>query len=153
MPAIVIGADTPVGREIVSMMLDRGGEVRAFVSRREAGDDLKRAGAKVAVGDLSDGSHIAAAAYQAFTAVLIEPALFDGRDLAFAGPASAPSLWVAALREAGVRRAIWIDHRPAVDVTDSAPEIQQVVAAGRNHREVAGHVADLNDLRHLEPET
>jgi uncharacterized protein YbjT (DUF2867 family) len=153
MPAIVVGADTPLGREIVPMLVSRGGEVRAFVSRRTAGDELRRVGAKVAVGDLSDGSHIAAAAYQAFTAVLVESALTDGRELAFAEAKAVPTVWRDAIREAGVQRAIWIDHSANLDVAGSAPEVRHVETAGKNYREVAGHVADLNDIRHLSPET
>lgn len=153
MPAIVIGADTPAGREIVSMLLSRGGEVRAFVTSRKVGDGLKQAGAKVAVGDLSDGSHIAAAAYQAFTAVLIESAPSDGREIAFAGVDAVPTLWSGALREAGIRRAIWVDHKPSRDVSDSAPEVEHVASAGRSHQEVARRVADLNDAGHPKPAT
>jgi uncharacterized protein YbjT (DUF2867 family) len=153
MPAIVIGADTPLGGQILSALLNRGGEVRAFVSRRKAGDLLKETGAKVAVGDLSDGSHIAAAAYQAFTAILVESSLNDGRELAFAAAEAVPALWKEALREAGVERAIWVDHSGDLDVSSSAPEVKQVMSKGRSHQELADHIADLNDLRHLKPDT
>lgn len=148
MPAIVIGADTPVGREIVSVLLGRGGEVRAFVTSPKVGDGLKQAGAKVAVGDLSDASHIAAAAYQAFTAVLIESALHDGRETTFAAVDAVPALWIEALQEAGIRRAIWVDHRPSREVSDSAPEVEHVASVGRSDQDVARRVADLNDAGH-----
>lgn len=150
MPVIVVGADTPIGGAIVAALLARGGEIRAVVTDPAAGAALRRQGAKVAVGDLSDGSHVAAAAYDAFTAVLVEASAKDGRQLSFAADVTAVlSGWVDALREASVRRAIWVGNPPLSLVGGSAPEVTVVVAAERTTREVAGEVADLNDRDRL----
>ena len=66
MPVIVIGADTPTGHAVVDALLPRRGEVRAFVSDPTEAAALKERGVKVAVGDVSDGSHIGGAATQGF---------------------------------------------------------------------------------------
>ena len=68
----------------------------------------------------------------------------------FAEAQTAPVLWRDALREASVHRAIWIDHVADLEVADSAPDVKQIFTEGRDHAELAEHVADLNDLQ---PET
>lgn len=109
MPVIVVGADTPPGRRIVEALLQPGREVRAFVSDPGQGADLKRLGAKVAIGDVSDDSHIEGAAMQSFTAVLVTMAAEDDRERSFARtPGTVLEGWARAVREAGVTRTIWI---------------------------------------------
>jgi len=150
MPVIVVGADTPIGAAIVDSLVERGGEVRAFVSNPAVGATLKTKGVKVALGDLSDHSHIGPAAYNAFTAVLIEPAASDGRTLSFAEDASGVlSGWTAALREAGVRRAIWVGGPPDAVSRGGAREVAVVTTADRTIEEITREVADLNDRRTL----
>ena len=153
MPVIVVGADTPSGQAIVAALLKGGGEVRAFVTDREAGTVLKEQGVKVAVGDLSDGSHVGAAALGAFTAVLVAEAASDGRPYAFASDPEAVSAgWTSAIREAGIARAIWVgDLAPAL-VVGGAPEVRIVAVRGRSNSDIAGEVVDLNDRDKLPSE-
>ena len=152
MPVIVVGADTPLGEPIVAALLARSGEVRSFVTDPITGAAFREQGVKVAVGDLSDGSHVGAAACNAFTAVLVEAAVDDGRSLAFAADSTeVMTAWVGGLRAAGVRRAIWVGDPPPELVDDSAPEASVVATAGRTAEEIAEAVADLNDRETLEP--
>ena len=154
MPVIVIGADTPSGEAVVAALLARGGEVRAFVSSQPAARALKKRGVKVATGDLSDGSHVGAASFNAFSAVLVEAATADGRAHEFAqDPIGVLAVWATALQDAGVRRAIWVGSPPEALVATSAPEVTVVSPAKRTNDEVARLVADLNDLEDLRPET
>ncbi len=150
MPVIVVGADTPAGETIVSALVDRGGEVRAFVTDAARGAPMRAQGVKVAVGDLSDGSHVAAAAHEAFTAVFIEAALADGRPCAFATDSRAVvNTWETAVREAGVQRAIWVGDPSPYAIAGLAPECAVVASAGRSDQDIALEVADLNDRRDL----
>lgn len=153
MPVIVVGADTPSGQAIVAALLKGGGEVRAFVTDREVGTALKKQGVKAAIGDLSDGSHVGAAAFDAFTAVLVAEAASDGRPHAFAShPEGVWAGWTSAIREAGIARAIWVgDLAPSV-VIGGAPEVRMVAVHGRSETEIAGEVVDLNDRDKLPSE-
>jgi putative NADH-flavin reductase len=109
MPVIVIGADTHPGREVVAALAGRSGEVRAFVTDRQAAPDLRRLGAKVAIGDISDGSHVGAAAIGCYTAVVIASAAEDERECSFAtSTAEVHAAWAEALEDAGISRVIWV---------------------------------------------
>ncbi|RPI24562.1 MAG: hypothetical protein EHM57_02600 [Actinobacteria bacterium] len=125
MPVIVVGADTDLGAEVVAALVGRAGEVRAFVTDPGAGDAMRRLGVKVAVGDVSDGSHIAGAAHDCFAAVFDPLAAADARERAFAATADAVMRgWAGALRDAAVRRAIWLgDEVPAVIATAVAESV------------------------------
>ena len=70
---IVIGADTPEGAVIIPALQPASGEIRLFVSDAARGIRLRSHG-KVAVGDVSDGSHVGGAALNAFCAVAIASA-------------------------------------------------------------------------------
>ena len=108
----------------------------------------------MAVGDLSDGSHIGAAADRSFTAVLVVAAATDGRPLAFSIDASGVlKTWTTALREARVQRAIWVGDPAPHLIEESAPEVIVVDPAGRAEADVADEVADLNDRKNLRPGT
>jgi len=146
MPVIVVGADTPTGEAVVASLTGRDGDVRAFVSSEAAGKRLKARGVKVAVGDISDGSHIGGAARNCFSAVLDPAAAGDGRKLAFAGSvAEVFAAWAEALADAAVTRAIWVgDTVPkaiAAAVSESA-----AVPPGPN---VAEEIRRLDELAHL----
>jgi uncharacterized protein YbjT (DUF2867 family) len=146
MPVIVVGADTPIGEAVVTALVARGGEIRAFVSDSARVASLRAQGVKVAVGDLSDGSHLTAAAHNAFTAVLVEASILDGRTLNFASDAAdVVQAWQSAIRDAGVQRAIWVGDRSPPDLVGRASEIAVVSSNDRPDREIAGEVADLND--------
>lgn len=151
MPVIVVGADTPLGQQVVKQLAMGGGEVRAFVSDPFIGRLLKALGAKVAVGDLSDASHVAAASLNVFSAVLVETSARDGRELAFAdGAKEVFGAWITALREARVRRVIWLGSSfqlPAL--AGYAPEMAFVDPKSRSSAEIAVEVADLNDRDRL----
>lgn len=124
MPVIVVGADTSSGREIVAALTEPLREVRAFVSDPDTVTALKQAGVKVALGDVSDDSHIEGAALGCFTAVLVEEAASDARERSFASsPEAVLDGWSRAVVAAGVKRAIWVARvEPSI-----APGVEQVV--------------------------
>lgn len=110
MPVMVVGADTRIGAQIVDALIAPGREVRAFVSDVESAARLKAAGVKVAVGDVSDPSHVGAACTNCFSAVLITEAASDGRERAFAsGRSEVLRGWADAVADADVTRVIWVD--------------------------------------------
>ncbi len=154
MPVIIVGADTPLGNAVVDALHTRAGELRAFVTDPDAGRELQAKGLKVAIGDVSDGSHIGGAALDAFCAVLVAGAAHDDRERSFADtPRAVIAGWADGLRDGGVRRAIWVDDdqvpgaeallRPAV------AEFATVAAAGRSDTEIAAVVAELEAARDL----
>lgn len=109
MPVIVVGADTPNGREIVAALVQPWREVRAFVSDPATAEELRGQGVKVALGDVSDGSHVGAACTNCHTVVLIVEAASDGRERSFAPTADAVlDGWAEAVGDAGVARVIWV---------------------------------------------
>lgn len=125
MPVIIIGADTSTGRQISEALADPDREIRAFVTDEDIGIDLKRGGLKVAIGDVSDESHVEAASMRCFSAVLIAEAAFDGRERSFANSSSEVlEAWARAVAESGVQRAIWVIDGDA-PITDT-PEMGSV---------------------------
>ncbi len=106
MPVIVIGADTDLGHALVSALRPAAAELRLFASDP---DDIApyRSFAKVAVGDISDGSHVGAAATGAFCAVVIAAAAHDQREHYFAAdPDELFAQWAEGLADAGIGRII-----------------------------------------------
>lgn len=143
MPVIVVGADTPTGSQIVDAMLDPAREIRVFVSDPDEGLRLRERGAKVALGDVSDDSHLEAAATQCFSAVLITEAARDGRERSFArDEAAVLEAWASAVT--GVRRVIWVhDGEPPPTVASEVavvppddPDVVDRVVALDNAREI-----------------
>lgn len=135
MPVIVVGADTPEGGQIVDGFLaspDR--EIRAFVSDETVAVQLRERGIKVALGDVSDDSHVEAAVTNCHTAVLVASAAADSRERSFAETGTqVVEGWLRAVRN--VPRVIW--------VSDSAPaEAALVVSA--SHPQLAALVVDLD---------
>lgn len=147
MPVIIIGADTKVGRAVVTALLDRKGEVRAFVSQPAVGAELKELGVKVAVGDVSDASHVGPAALNAFSAVLIDEAARDDRVRSFASnPASVHRAWAEGLADAGVRRVIWVGPSEAPkELATVAPEFLKVSTSDRDPADIGREVAKHDD--------
>lgn len=147
MPAIVIGADTAVGRAVVEALLVRQGEVRAFVSQPADGVELKRLGVKVAIGDVSDASHVGPAALNAFSAILIAEAASDERERSFAtDEASVFAVWADGLTDAGVKRVIWVGPtRAPQSVMTVAPELFEVASVDRDPADIGREVAKLDD--------
>jgi nucleoside-diphosphate-sugar epimerase len=109
MPLIVVGADTREGQEILDRLQAPEREVRVFVSDESAGLALRELGFKVATGDVSDESHVEAAALRCFSAVLITEAATDGRERAFAStPREVLEGWARAMKASEVTRVIWV---------------------------------------------
>ncbi len=154
MPVIVIGADTEVGTAIVDALLGRAGEIRAFVTDPATGAALKKRGVKVATGDISDGSHVASASLNTFSAVVVPEAAFDDRERSFAAdPAAVLQVWAEALAEAGVRRVIWLEDDRAEGVPAvlslAAAEVATVETARRQPDEIAATVVHLDDAARI----
>lgn len=106
MPVIVIGADTPLGHQVVRTLEPASGEIRIFASDADAVGEY-RSFAKVAVGDISDGTHVGGAAIGAFCAIVIAATAHDERERFFA--ATTDELyrqWADGLADAGISRVI-----------------------------------------------
>ena len=145
MPVIVIGADTPIGAAVIDALLLRGGEVRAFVSDVAVGVALKERSAKVAIGDLSDGSHVGSAALNAFCAVVVAEAAIDNRERSFAGdPEAVVSAWAEGLADAAIKRIIVVDH-PAVPVVGLAAVTAEfaVIDGRQSTQDIAARTVEL----------
>ena len=144
MPVIVIGGDTPLGAAVLKTLISRDGDIRAFVTDPGMGPLLREAGVRVAIGDVSDGSHVAAAAGGCFSAVLITGAADDCRERSFADdPDEVLEAWAAAIVVAGVRRAIWVGSRPEGVV--ETPETALIEVEGRSPSDIAVEISDLDD--------
>lgn len=136
MPLIVVGADTRAGEAILERLDAPEREIRVFVTDEATGLRLKERGFKVATGDVSDESHIEAAALRCFSAVLIAEAATDDRERAFASsPQDVLEAWARAMSGSEVNRVIWVtegdfpdthaDEVTCVDPTD--PEFAETV--------------------------
>ena len=148
MPVIVVGADSEVGIAIIWRLQMQAGEVRAFVSDRETAGALRGRGVKVAVGDVSDFSHVEGAARGAFCAVLVAAAPTHGRETAFANPRSVVEGCLRAVTGAGVTRVIVVGEAPPHGGAP-AREIAAVPTVGRTTDEIAAEVAALDDAARL----
>ncbi|MGD2051470.1 MAG: NAD(P)H-binding protein [Acidimicrobiia bacterium] len=151
MPIIVIGADTATGAAVATALVDQAAELRLFVTDPTAVAGLP-ATVRVAVGDVSDGTHIGAAAHDAFCAVVIEEAAGDDRPMAFAtDPAAVLAQWVDGLSDAGVHRCIWVGAPGTADrFRGVAPELAVVDPRGRALEEVAAEVAAIDEAGRLD---
>jgi nucleoside-diphosphate-sugar epimerase len=152
MPVIVVGADTEIGLASIEGLLARQGEVRAFVSDPTIGASLKERGVKVALGDVSDSSHVEAAALYCFSAVLIGEAAYDDRERSFAStPKDVIEEWASAVAAAGVRRRIWVVDNATVGLVPDAPGVEQATVSynDRPVPDVAAEVVGLDDAVRL----
>lgn len=138
MPVIVVGADTEPGRLIINRLNHPDREIRAFVTSEAAAIELKDEGVKVALGDVSDESHVEGAALRCFSAVLVAEAAEDSRERSFARSArDVMSGWARAVAKSDVKRVIWVTSGDPPEVTigevatvDPAdPELEEKVAA------------------------
>jgi hypothetical protein len=156
MPVIVIGADTLYGRAAIEALLPGVGELRAFISDPAELDELKRRGIKVAIGDVSDGSHVGGAAMRAFCAVAVPDAAFDDRERSFADtPEAVMAAWADGLRDAGIQRVIWLEDPRLSDMAAvfarCAPETAAVPTADLTPEEIGTAVAELEAAPTLSP--
>lgn len=125
MPVIVVGADTPEGAVIIERLYSPDREVRVFVTDPETGLQLKERGFKVAIGDVSDESHVEAASTRCFSAVLVGGAANDERLRSFAKDSDQVLRgWAKAVSNSKVRRVIWVADGEPPDVGVS--EVAQV---------------------------
>ena len=153
MPVIVIGADTPHGADIVAALRPASGELRVFVTDPDASETYRNA-TKVAVGDVSDGSHVGGAAIGAFCAVAIVAAASDERERHFAANVAAVlAQWADGLRDAAVGRVIAVataedipEPNPLIAVAD---EYGFVEISGKDATAVAAEVARLESAATL----
>ncbi len=123
MPVIIVGADTEAGMTVLPALDPASGEIRVFVTDVEVADKL-RGRIKVAVGDLSDGSHVGGAALGAFCAVAIAHAAFDERERHFAStPAEVFAQWADGLRDAGIGRVIVVGTEEEIPQPDPLSSI------------------------------
>ena len=145
MPVIVVGADTDLGERLVARFGGQEREVRAFVTDPETVGRLRQGGAKVAVGDISDDTHLAGACLGCFTAVLVMDADTDQRPRSFAvGSEAVLASWVEAVKAAKVQRVIWVG--------DSTPPVVpgcEVAVARATEADVIDEVHRLDELASL----
>lgn len=145
MPVMVVGADTEPGRRIIHRFLDNEREVRAFVTDPGVADDLRRKGAKVALGDVSDDSHLSGACLNCFSVVLVGDAATDGRERSFASrPDAVLAAWAKAVESAAVTRVIWVG-----DIDAPAMNIDEVAAVGPDEPDLAEAVFGLDAQRRI----
>ncbi len=145
MPVIVVGADTPQGRAVAEGLAEPGREVRAFVTDPIVGAELRHMGVKVALGDVSDDSHIQGACTNCFTAVLVTEAARDRRERSFAANEhQVLEGWAAAAAASGVTRVIWVHDGELPPV-----RVREVRTVSPDHPDLVGEVAALDDARFL----
>jgi nucleoside-diphosphate-sugar epimerase len=145
MPVIVVGADTETGRAVVEGLIEPGREVRAFVSDLDAAAALRRAGVKVALGDVSDDSHVQGAAMNCFTAVLVTEAARDDRERSFAtSEQQVLTGWAEAASASGVTRVIWVHDGEVPPV-----QVREVRVVSPTHPALVTEVAALDNARFL----
>jgi nucleoside-diphosphate-sugar epimerase len=145
MPVIVVGADTAQGRAVVEGLVEPGREVRAFVSDPDAGAELRERGVKVALGDVSDDSHVQGACMNCFTAVLITEAALDERERSFAtNERQVLEGWALAAAASGVTRVIWVHDGEPPPV-----RVKEVRTVSPDHPDLVAEVSALDDARFL----
>ena len=101
----------------------------------------------MALGDVSDFSHVEAAALNCFCAVLVVDAATDTRERSFANQAyEIVEGWAGAVRNAGLQRIIWVSGDGSlVPFPSPAPEVATVVV-GSNLEEATTEVARLEEI-------
>jgi len=153
MPVIVVGADTPLGAAVIPELQPMTGELRLFVSDPDVAEELRPI-AKVAVGDVSDGSHVGGAAIGAFCAVLIAACASDARERSFAtSPAGVFAQWADWLRDLGLARIIFVGNleeiASAALLETAAAEYATVATDDTALGRIAAEVARLESSRHV----
>ena len=152
MPVLVVGADTPVGAIVVKALSNREGELRCFVTDPDIAAGLTSSSTKVALGDVSDGSHVGGAGLNCFSMVFMCAAATDMRERAFCTtPAQVFEQWQEAITMAGPRRVIWVEDAETAGSGSRivADEIAVVAGADLSHREIADRVVALDEASDL----
>lgn len=146
MPLIIVGADTVSGEEILERLEGPGRDVRVFVSDESSVGKLKKRGFKVALGDVSDESHIEAAASKCFSAILITDAATDTRERSFADSREdVLAAWTRAMSAADVKRVIWVTSGP----TPPTPT-KEVAVVAPGDPDLVKKVLELDDAQTIE---
>lgn len=122
-----------------------------FVSDVDAGLEMRKRGVKVAIGDVSDGSHISGATMRAFCAVVVADAARDSRERSFAATEDEVyRQWLEGIIDSGVSRVLWVDEKPPPQfIVDAAPQFAHVDVSKLTPAEVANEVARLEDAKTL----
>ncbi len=145
MPVIVIGADTELGHAIVPALQPASGEIRLFASDDDAVRRY-RGFCKVAVGDISDGTHVGGAAIGAFCAVVIATAAHDDRERHFADtPEALLEQWADGLQDAAISRVILVGapgELPPHRLDRIGAEFIHIDTTGLSAAETANQVSD-----------
>lgn len=152
MPVLIVGADTPIGSALTAALASRDGEVRCFVSDPRTVTELKNHSAKVAVGDVSDGSHVGAAGLNCFSLIFITEAAFDGRERSFGdNPQTVFDQWQEAIEMSGARRVIWLEEERSIGSGASirATEIAVVTTADQSTRQLVERLVALDEVADL----
>lgn len=143
MPVIVVGADTRPGKLIIDRLNHPDREIRAFVTSQTAANELKDVGVKVALGDVSDESHVEGAALRCFSAVLVAEAAEDDRERSFAANAyEVMRGWARAMARSHVKRVIWV---ASTDPPETS--IGEVAKVDPADPELVEKVASLDDAQ------
>lgn len=145
MPVIVVGADTEPGKAIAYGLWSSEREVRVFVSDEAAGEAFKKSGFKVAIGDVSDESHVEAASTHCFSAILVTAAAHDERERSFtASEGEVVAGWATAVDNAKVRRVIWVtgDKPPGT-------KSEEVATVDPHHPDLVKRVVSLDDAQRI----
>jgi len=144
MPGVVTGASGLVGRRAVEAFALRSPEVRAYVRSRESVEDLRAAGAKVAIGLISDVDNLRFVMAGAHTVCHLVGGLnFAGRE-AYEQANVASVRWVLrAARQAKVRRILFLSYPGAHPDAENA----YLRAKGMAEREVLDSGLDHVILR------
>ena len=136
---------------VATALTTRDGEVRAFVTDPAAAHPLRELGIKVAVGDVSDASHIEGAAHDAFSAVLMAEAASDERERSFASSYDeVVAAWRQGVGGAGVKRIIWIGPEPMPGSAGAGIESASIDSGALSPGEVASEAVRLDDLAELD---
>ena len=147
MPVIVVGADTEQGSAILQALSSPNREVRAFVSDPDSAAALRERGVKVALGDVSDDSHVEGASLNCFCAVLVAQAAVDDRERSFAdSELEVLRGWAEAVGRSKVHRVIWVYEGDPPPV-----EVPEVARVSPEDEELGARVAALDDARAIAP--
>jgi uncharacterized protein YbjT (DUF2867 family) len=143
MPVIVVGADTASGQAILNGLAEPNREIRIFVTDEEFAARMKKLGFKAALGDVSDESHIEAAASNCFTAILVGEAATDERERAFiSDPREVLAAWSRASSSSGVTRVIWV-----LDGVPPETTALEVASVKPSDPELVSRIVELDDAQ------
>ena len=107
--------------------------------------ELRGRGVKVALGDVSDDSHLTGACLNCFSVVLVAEAAEDERLRSFAPDRnSVLDSWAKAVAAAGVRRVIWV-----LDDEPPACSVGEVVRVTSQQGDLPGTVFELDRTESL----